>query len=436
MGDTRINYTIALKKESQAVSKLQKSYSLSADSTLSEVIAHINTTIQQTIKNNNHDNNSSSGTNGGDTSSDETILDSNYSFFNDDQQEQEQKPLRSISLLHLYDCTTYPPKNVTSLVQQYTLSMGPKSITLQKLGWFPSAKLFICQSDDEATIASILTSNIHVMEEFEYNHPELRKNNNPLHRDVNASSSVGSGGVNSRSVKLTGELGASIAAASSSSSSQLLPSQVLKAVEGRFEHQNNKDDDESSDINNKARKKKQRTEEERRKLLDMRLEELDAKSVKKGTSGKAKKNKKVSDQVKKMLIKSRAEGMKKIRNEDRFYLDVVLMDESNVESDKDGKEQSMSSSYMFFSRVATIGKVVSTRARSLTNSRDSGAELLVLTTSSDDAKVYRRLPPTLPLNEAEAKGYIQNFGRVIVRVFKGEVDSISSGYSKSIESGS
>ena len=33
------------------------------------------------------------------------------------------------------------------------------------------------------------------MEECEYNNPEWRKNNNPLNQDVNASSSVGGGGV-------------------------------------------------------------------------------------------------------------------------------------------------------------------------------------------------------------------------------------------------
>lgn len=203
----------------------------------------------------------------------------------------------------------------------------------------------------------------------------------------------------------------------------------------------------------------------------MRLEQLEnsAMAKKGGGSKKAKKNKKVSDQVKKMLIKSRAEGNKKIRAEDRIYLDVVLFDVTKVKSAKDGDdsgnrnengseidgcggsaaegilgdeskqvERFMSSSYMFFSRVATVGKLISTRTGSSANFRDIGAELLVLTSPSnecegaEDSMVYRRLPPTLPLHEAESRGYFKNFGRVIVRVFKADVDAISNCYTESI----
>ena len=179
----------------------------------------------------------------------------------------------------------------------------------------------------------------------------------------------------------------------------------------------------------------------------MRLAQLDEKINNKNKKGTKGKNKKVSEQVRKMLIKSRAVGNKKLRQEDRFYIDTVLWDETSVENDRyNGSiQQTMSSSFMFFSRVATVGKVISTTAGSLADSRDKGAELLALTspvtsTSSkeDDnnkinSLVYRRIPPTLPLHDAESKGYFKNFERVIVRIFRAEPGaSISSCYTESI----
>ena len=106
----------------------------------------------------------------------------------------------------------------------------------------------------------------------------------------------------------------------------------------------------------------------------------------------------------------------------------------------------MSSSYTFYSRVSTIGKFISTASMgsSANNARNVGAELLILTSpqqsndGTNDSKdgetvmVYRRLPPTLPLHEAEAKGFVANFGRVLIRIFKGETDSVSSCYTESV----
>lgn len=389
MGDSHIFFQIILKENQSSLStqQIKDSICLSADSTLCDVISHIQSTISL------HNNSASNGF-------------ANCSF-------DESVSATQHHQLVLYDCTTYPPKDITSKVNYFTCTVGPKSITLQTLGWFPSAKLYICQADDEVTKTSIINSKIHLVEEFEYNNPELRKKLG-LQKDER----------NENKIELTGELGAAV----KSSSSQLLPSQLLKAVESRFEEaENNQGEDE----NHKQPTKRYRAEQERRTFLDMRLDQLEKNAKKTG------KNKKMSEQVRKMLIKSRAEGDKKVRQEDRFYLEVVLLDESNKElcdNCDTNVEMFMKSTHMFFSRVSTIGKVVSAGAGSLASARDKGAELLVLTeTATRDEKVYRRLPPTLPIYEAQKKGYIENFGRVIVRIFKGEIDAIAAGYSKPID---
>ena len=266
-------------------------------------------------------------------------------------------------------------------------------------------------------------------------------------------------------VQLSGELSEAVEKNYSSSSNNInitshtknskpLPSEIFKAVEDRIENDiHSNDDDDPIAARILIKQQKQRREEERQKLLDMRLEQLDQISKKMGKTG-GKKSKTVSEQVKKMLIKSRATGNKKLRQEDRFYLQTVLLDETKInnesnnnngvlsalEDESQNVQQFMSSSYTFYSRVSTIGKIISTASAgsSANSARDVGAELLILTSSQsnddndDGAMVYRRLPPTLRLHEAEAKGLVTNFGPVLIRIFKGETDCLASCYTESI----
>jgi len=433
MGDSRISYTIILKDSHQsAENKIRKSLSLSADSTLSEVISHISSDVEEGASSSARKYTfGRSATKDGDGSI-ESIESANIS--------------NEIISLSIYDCTTYPPKDITTSVNQYTNTVGPKSITLQRLGWFPSGKLYICQCDDEQTISSILNSNIHSVEDFEYNNPTLLGENGDDEKGCSKTPRV----------LLTGDLASKAAAATginAGTATKPLPSQLFKAVQSRFDDDNDGGmNGNTKETNDNNQKKKRRTEAERRVLLDRRLEELDQKVNK----SKSKKNKKVSDQVKKMLIKSRAAGNKKVLQCDRFYLNVVLWDDTYTNSassngndcddaledvNKD-VEQFLSSSYMFHSRVASIGRVISSAVGSKADARNKGAELLVLTSpspppsSSDGSSmVYRRLPPTLPLHEAESKGYFCNFGRVVVRIFQAEEgSSISNCYTQSIDS--
>ena len=458
MGDSHISYKIFLREDlnsstisctsststPNSIITIQDAMTLSADSTLCEVISKIDSsTINILNKSIDNHNNLSSPQPPPTT----TTTPQEYSLFHNTMNTNKKKKDATIHY-SLYDCTTYPPKEITSLVHKYTSPVGPNSITLQKLDWFPSAKLIICQADDTEAIQSILNSDIHLLDEFEYNSKNTTASMEKAKSKGKKSVSV---------VKLTGELGKAVATSTSLNSSvqslssinQPLPSQILKVVERRFDNPNEIDNVHQTTIisnnNNKASSSsssKYRSEHARRKLLDLQLEKLDERMKNK----KSNKNKKVSDQVKNMLIKSRAEGNKRLRQEDRFYLEVILWDESSGGSccssstSSSGKQKNdhqddgqsvVSSTHMFFSKVATIGKVVAVKSGCIAKSRDKGAELLILTTEGEHS-VYRRLPPTMPLHEAASKGYIGNFGRVIIRLFKGETDSITSSYSQCI----
>ena len=408
MGDSCIFYNIILKEKNESSSSssssslfIKKSICLSADSTLSDLMSHIKSTmIDESIMIHND-------------SSSVCCIFQNIEEEEDDDDEKDDD-LNDNHKFLLFDCTTYPPKDITYMVHKFTTNIGPNSITLQSLGWFPSAKLYICQVDDEISRESIVTSNIHLLDDFQYNKPTTTTTLSSTHNRKEVVK-----------VDLQGELG--VAMSFNNSSTRPLPSQILNAIEGRFNENIDDDDNNHNHSSLKNCTSKRQTDQERKRLIDMRLEELEKKSK------KSTKNKKVSDQVRKMLIKSRAEGNKKVNIEDRIYLDVVLLDESNSDDLKNESTSISTSTYMFFSRVATIGKVISDRVGSLARSRDKGAELLILMQIQDNELVYRRVPPTLPLHELISKGYLENFGRVVVRIFKGEIDSIAAGYTESID---
>jgi len=88
-------------------------------------------------------------------------------FRNNNQQEEQQElrlagdsTLRAVvdcisnhftNNTTVYDCTYHPPKELTSVIQQYNEYTGPQSITLQSLGWFPSALLTVTTVTDNTT---------------------------------------------------------------------------------------------------------------------------------------------------------------------------------------------------------------------------------------------------------------------------------------------
>lgn len=309
----------------------------------------------------------------------------------------------NIAPICVYDCTLNPPTDVTPQVIRYNQLSGPNSITLQSLNWFPSARLVIFKANDEETKDSVLKSNIHADEDFQYNLP------------TNASISAHAVNDGTKNVGKSTLIGTRTTKAE-----KMLPSQIFQTVENRF-----KDTHPSTSFIENSQSKRhakatiRRTEEERRAQIDARLKKLDE------TISRGKKQSKSSIQVKKMLIKSRAQGDKKIRAEDRFFLEVVTMDGTiSIPSRDDNPNAQISrkseSTYRFYSTASNVGKIIASSTKDLNLGNNEIAELLISVKDDGSGKqgdVYKRLPNTMPIYEVQKRGYASCFDRVIVRIF-------------------
>ena len=328
--------------------------------------------------------------------------------------------------LSIFDISYHPAKIITPLVTEYTQVTGTKSKTLQSMGWYPSGKLVVLPhpavngESEEHLLNKFLewqSRNVLQHEEFAYNDGGVTKrriadNNN--HTAAAASSSTG--------VQWTG---AGAASSSLQNTALIKPSEIFTAVEQRsdaeiLQEQHAREQAIASGID-RPKKKKKRTEKERAQRLDTLLQNLDDKS-----SGK-KKKKAVSAQVRKMLLKQKSEGNKKLRMEDRFHLEIVcLWDVPNNEVESTGKpkKESGSRSYKFFSRQSTVGRVASSIAGTL--GTDVSSEFLVSypppargenQEQGGGEKRYRRLFNTMSLHDASNAGYVNEFDVVVVRIY-------------------
>lgn len=316
----------------------------------------------------------------------------------------------SNSLL-LYDMTLHPPRNVTPTIASHSALTGPNSKTLNQMGWFPSARLAVCYERDIGSKDNDSTDAVQCMvdmvgegagdeETGEYNRTKR------LAVDDRA-----------RMVKLTGPDNDE----SAGDGHRPKVSEMMAAVENRDIRNGDapiisKDSAATERAKKAAAKRKQ--EARRTARLDEAIRRIDE-CNKKSSSKRSKTNANISAQVKKMLVKSRAVGKKSLREEDRFYIEVLFVDDTvpdrtfaggeGKEHDTDGE----SSSYHFFSRVAKVGSVAS---NSIATDAGTTVEVLVKTIKAEDnSKEYRRLPNLMALHEAEEQGYLNQFDRVVVR---------------------
>jgi hypothetical protein len=190
------------------------------------------------------------------------------------------------------------------------------------------------------------------------------------------------------------------------------PSQVLHAVTKRFA---DGDDDEAAtaaadraaavQIRRQNQQMVAARQTERFLKLEQRIHLLQEKS----SGGK---NKKVSDQVRRMLIKSRATGRSDLKMQDRVFLHGMI----------DQGEATMREDYRYFSLQDTVGRVLSTFASTETG---KDAELLIRWLSKADASVmnenatpaYRRLPTLMRLYEAISHQYLADIDTVVIRLY-------------------
>ena len=133
--------------------------------------------------------------------------------------------------------------------------------------------------------------------------------------------------------------------------------------------------------------------------------------------------------VQRMLVKSRAEcgDRKQIREEDRFYVelvtvhDVVKATDATANDKYDDDANPVESNYRFFSKMTTVGRLAD--VASTINSKNENVNVEVLVRLSfaddddDDDERYFRLPNTMTLYEANERDFVKPFDRLIVRSY-------------------
>jgi len=209
----------------------------------------------------------------------------------------------------------------------------------------------------------------------------------------------------------------------------------MKSAADRFQQQDeeckNLDGTEVIALRRKNLQKKARRERERATKLDLKIAILEEQSEDSnngsgsgsGSSGnsKKKKTKRVSEQVLRMLMKSRATGNKNLKQQDRLYFQCfVLLDDDN--DCDDDKTNAMSKEYRYFSPQDTFAKI----ANSFQNQHGYLSEVLCRKPAEnycdvDDKDVnnkkknigdrtsiltHRRFPVCTRIYEAITQGYL------------------------------
>ncbi len=337
--------------------------------------------------------------------------------------------------LTILDLSYNPVKNISNTCRVNTDTTGPKSKTLQSMNWYPSGKICFLplptktssttsitdiEKGDELMLQKFLTwqsRNVVKDEDFAYNDPNIIQNQHQHNSEKKA---------HDEGVQWTG-----VGADSTATQQRLKPSEIFTAVSTRS------DNDHDHDIHKKKPPaKKKRSEKQRSQRLDTLIQNFAAKSSSSSKDSGGKK-KRVSDKVRTMLIKSRAEGNKKLRMEDRFHLELLQLIDNEEENDdgiKSSDETTTTTSYKFFSRVTTAGRIASSVAGTIGNRKS--VEFLVAfppgNTKDDTTNIkYRRLPNTMSLHDAQQAGWLQEFDVVVIRIFSIDRDD-EFGQSKSV----
>ena len=178
-------------------------------------------------------------------------------------------------------------------------------------------------------------------------------------------------------------------------------------------------------------------EEQPQQLLQQRMHEIFQSLEHDNTATKKKKKKPVSKQVHNMLIKSKATGNPRIKQEDRIYLEVVLVYDDNAPVGMTTQHDNISSSYRYFSTKNDVQHILTVcNSKTSTVSSDNAPpmveELVIQISATDNTKIndsehamsYYSLPKTLTIEEAIQNGYLDNFGRVLIRVCSSEKNNV------------
>ena len=250
----------------------------------------------------------------------------------------------SRKLFTLWDCTYHPPKDITSWPKyDFPDLQGMKSKTLHTAGMFPSGTWIVVPKG--ITPYKLLSDN-NAYVDIQYNN--VNNNNNK-----NVGSSDGSEKamkVEFQDPNLRSNNGNNND--NNNNNNPPLPSQVMESVTNRFQPEDKEEFKKKlseSDIIALRRKNLQhrkRRERERVTKLDRKIEILEEQSSSSSSescsSSKKKKTKKVSDQVLRMLVKSRATGEKSLKQQDRIYFQCLVFLDDDNENDNDNDDDTTS----------------------------------------------------------------------------------------------
>lgn len=260
----------------------------------------------------------------------------------------------------LWDCTFNPPRNITDWpLKEYPELHGPKSKTLHDAGCFPSG----------TWVALPKTMDPHTFSTADYDDVQYN-NRKEQHEKPNQPTNT---------VQFQDKV---------LSSSKPLPSQVMESVTKRFEKEDENKDAEAE----RARIIRRQNQEQRLKIqkdraarLDKRIEMLEELS--------SEKNKAVSDQVRRMLVKSRATGDKRLKMQDRIYFQCMLDDGDEITKE-----------FRYFSPQDTFAKIASSFS---VKGGFKNSEVLIQRGKHGVApSVYRRFPVALRVYEAISNKYL------------------------------
>jgi hypothetical protein len=274
----------------------------------------------------------------------------------------------------LWDCTVHPPKNITDWPsKQFSQVMGPKSKTLQDAGWFPSGTWMVLPPNVKPSQFSSTN-----YEDFQYNQPQGLPT-------------------------LTGKVKFNDSSLMDGTS-RLLPSKVMASVTTRFEEDAKFEGIEAHEaraLRLVHREKERKRRRDRAAKLDQRIQILETQS--------SEKTRKVSDQVRRMLVKSRAVGDERLEQQDRVYFECLV--------DGGAENEALDREFRFFSPQDTFAKIGSSFMRPPSERKLIHVEILIKKMTESGGE-YRRIPVTMRVYEAIAGTFLTGeLDQIIVRWF-------------------
>ncbi|KAG7360902.1 hypothetical protein IV203_036001 [Nitzschia inconspicua] len=315
---------------------------------------------------------------------------------------------KSSSTSRLWDCTVHPPVDISTWPRNdFPDLQGPKSKTLHSAGWFPSGTILVIPYGMKPYQYSDLQGD----EDGQYNRTTTST----------TSTAAASGLVSFKDPSLQDQSG---------NNAKPMPSQVMASVTNRFANDSSMTSIENPElqarlVRQRHRRELRRKERDRAAKLEARIARLEKQQQQQVSSQT--KNKKVSEQVLKMLVKSRATGDKNLKLMDRMYFQCIVLNDTPDDADHD--DNTTIKEYRYFSPQDTFAKIAATFVQANSNNKKMHLEVLCrrkLRPRHDETefeqRVHRRFPMNMRVYEAVADGYLEDPSRqevetLIVRIF-------------------